>query len=100
MPEGSLYDVLHNGQDLSWKTRYQIAADTAHGLSDLHERKILHRDLKSFNILLRNGRAKLADFGLAKVKHETGSQSSVSHGKVGTLLWMAPELFDDEPQNN
>jgi serine/threonine protein kinase len=96
MPQGSLYDVLRNGQDLPWPTRYQIAADSAQGLSDLHERKILHRDLKSLNILLRNGRAKLADFGLAKVKHETGSQSSVT--AKGTVLWMAPELFDDEPK--
>ena len=96
MPQGSLYDVLRNGQDLPWQTRYQIAADSAQGLSDLHERKILHRDLKSLNILLRNGRAKLADFGLAKVKHETGSQSSVT--AKGTVLWMAPELFDDEPK--
>ena len=96
MPQGSLYDVLRNGQDLPWQTRYQIAADSAQGLSDLHERKILHRDLKSLNILLRNGRAKLADFGLAKVKHETGSQSSIT--AKGTVLWMAPELFDDEPK--
>ena len=98
MPQGSLYDVLRNGKDLPWQTRYQIAADSAQGLSDLHERKILHRDLKSLNILLRNGRAKLADFGLAKVKHETGSQSSVT--AKGTVLWMAPELFDDEPKVN
>ncbi|MBS0351688.1 MAG: protein kinase, partial [Proteobacteria bacterium] len=96
MPQGSLYDVLRNGQDLPWPTRYQIAADSAQGLSDLHECKILHRDLKSLNILLRNGRAKLADFGLAKVKHETGSQSSLT--AKGTVLWMAPELFDDEPK--
>ncbi len=40
--------------------------------------------------------AKLGDFGLAKVKHETGSQSSVAKG--GTVLWLAPELFDDEPK--
>ena len=96
MPQGSLYDLLQSGQDLPWQTRYQIAADSAQGLSDLHERKILHRDLKSLNILLRNGRAKLADFGLAKVKHETGSQSSMT--AKGTVLWMAPELFDDEPK--
>ncbi len=101
MPKGSLYDLLHNGQDLPWSIRYQIALDAASGLRDLHEHKpvILHRDLKSFNILLNDRlRAKLADFGLAKVKHENSSQSSVSKGKVGTLLWMAPELFDDEPK--
>ncbi|MBS0349593.1 MAG: protein kinase [Proteobacteria bacterium] len=96
MPNGSLYDLLHNGKDLPWMIRYQIALDAAWGLKDLHDFKILHRDLKSLNILLNDRfRAKLADFGLAKVKNETSSQSSVAKG---TVLWMAPELFDDEPK--
>ncbi|MDP4105105.1 MAG: protein kinase [Bacillota bacterium] len=96
MPKGSLYDLLHNGQDLPWAIRFQIALDAAWGLKDLHGYPILHRDLKSLNILLDNHlRAKLADFGLAKVKHESSSQSSVAKG---TVLWMAPELFDDEPK--
>ena len=96
MPKGSLYDLLHSNQELPWAIRYQIALDAAWGLKDLHEYKILHRDLKSLNILLDDRlRAKLADFGLAKVKNETSSQSSVAKG---TVLWMAPELFDDEPK--
>ena len=96
MPKGSLYDLLRNGQPLPWDIRYRIALDAALGLKDLHGYRILHRDLKSMNILLDDRlRAKLADFGLAKVKHETGSQSSVAKG---TVLWMAPELFDDEPK--
>ncbi|MBS0351132.1 MAG: protein kinase [Proteobacteria bacterium] len=99
MPKGSLYQLLHNGQDLPWSIRFQIALDTAWGLKDLHAYSILHRDLKSLNILLDDRlRAKLADFGLAKVKYESSSQPSVSKSKVGTLLWMAPELFADEPQ--
>ncbi len=81
---------------LPWTIRFQIALDAAWGLKDLHGYPILHRDLKSLNILLDNNlRAKLADFGLAKVKHESSSQSSVAKG---TVLWMAPELFDDEPK--
>jgi serine/threonine protein kinase len=96
MPKGSLYDLLHSGQDLPWSIRFQIALDAAWGLKDLHAYPILHRDLKSLNILLDDRlRAKLADFGLAKVKHESSSQSSVAKG---TVLWMAPELFDDEPK--
>ena len=57
----------------------------------MHGYSILHRDLKSLNILLDDRlRARLADFGLAKVKQETSSQSTVAKG---TVLWMAPELF-------
>ncbi len=96
MPKGSLYGLLRNGQPLPWEIRFQIAMDAAWGLKDLHGYHILHRDLKSLNILLDDRlRAKLADFGLAKVKHETSSQSSIAKG---TVLWMAPELFDDEPK--
>ena len=96
MPKGSLYDLLRNNQPLPWEIRFQIAMDAAWGLKDLHGYHILHRDLKSLNILLDDRlRAKLADFGLAKVKHETSSQSSIAKG---TVLWMAPELFDDEPK--
>ncbi len=91
MPKGSLYHLLHNGQDLPWMIRFQIALDAAWGLKDLHAYSILHRDLKSLNILLDDRlRAKLADFGLARVKQETSSQSSLAKG---TVLWMAPELF-------
>jgi len=97
MPKGSLYEVLHNNQDLPWPVRYQIALDIAHGLDTLHGYNILHRDLKSLNVLLGAGmRAKLSDFGLSKIKQETSSQSS--HPAKGTPQWMAPELFDDEPQ--
>ncbi len=96
MPRGSLYHLLRNNQPLPWEIRFQIAMDAAWGLKDLHGYHILHRDLKSLNILLDDRlRAKLADFGLAKVKHETSSQSSIAKG---TVLWMAPELFDDEPK--
>ncbi len=91
MPNGSLYHLLHNGQDLPWAIRFQIALDAAWGLKDLHAYSILHRDLKSLNILLDDRlRARLADFGLAKVKQETSSQSTIAKG---TVLWMAPELF-------
>ncbi len=92
MARGSLYDVLHSASDLPWTMRINIALDTVAGLLYLHGRQILHRDLKSFNILLdESGRAKLSDFGLSKVK--TISSASTA-GPVGTVAWMAPELFD------
>ena len=51
MPKGSLYDVLHNGQPMDWSMRSQIAVDIAHGLYDLHQENILHRDLKSYECI-------------------------------------------------
>lgn len=92
MPNGSLYKVLKNtNQPLDWSIRIRIAIDMASGLAFLHEERILHRDIKSLNVLLDESyRAKLADFGLAKVKTEVKPKSRQD---IGTPAWMAPELF-------
>jgi len=70
----------------------------ASGLAFLHQEHIVHRDIKSLNVLLdQSYRAKLTDFGLSKVKTETKSQSmatQTSKDAVGTIAWMAPELFE------
>ncbi len=97
MPKGSLYDVLRTNPDWSLSVKYRIALDVVSGLAQLHDRNIIHRDLKSLNILLSDTfRAKISDFGLAKVKSEISSVSQ-SKGMVGTLPWAAPELFDEKP---
>ena len=65
---GSLHDVLQK-RKLSLQEILQITADIASGLSYLHPR-IVHCDLKPQNILLaEDGRAKIADFGIAKFKN-------------------------------
>jgi serine/threonine protein kinase len=72
--------------------------DIASGLEYLHKRKpsIIHRDCKSSNILItRTGRAKIADFGLAKVKQST---RSMVRSLVGTVNWQAPELWHAHPK--
>ena len=99
LPGGDLYGLLHpkseslsSSKGLSLPQRYRLAADVAIGLYHLHEKGILHRDLKSLNILLqeRDGalRAKLSDFGLSILKR------SLWHGEgvVGSLPWLAPEI--------
>jgi serine/threonine protein kinase len=99
MPNQSLFHLLHNGQPLPWSIRYNIAQDIAYGLRLLHSRDILHRDLKSLNVLLDgNLRAKLTDFGLAKVKTQSKSTSKAGGSSVGTVAWMAPELFGLKPK--
>ncbi len=97
MPNGSLFHILRSNQPLDWPLRFSIAVDMAKGLSYLHHENILHRDIKSLNVLLdKHMQAKLSDFGLSKVKTETRSHSMATKAKgesVGTLAWMAPELF-------
>ncbi|MBS0350607.1 MAG: protein kinase [Proteobacteria bacterium] len=98
MPKGSLYGLLQNSPDLPLSVRYRIGLDVCYGLYHLHEKNILHRDLKSLNVLLDDRlRAKITDFGLSKMKSEMASSSS-TQGMKGTLGWMAPELFAEKPQ--
>jgi ankyrin repeat protein len=91
MVKGSLFHVLR-AERLNWTQKEQIALDMSCGLAFLHHENILHRDMKSLNVLIDNQlRAKLSDFGLAKLKEN--SLTSVKGSPAGTILWMAPELF-------
>lgn len=94
MSNASLYHVLHSDKPLAWTVRYTIIVDIARGLAFLHKEEILHRDLKSLNVLLDESmKAKLTDFGLAKIKNETSTLASMTGKVAGTLQYMAPELF-------
>ncbi|PWA79281.1 Leucine-rich repeat-containing protein [Artemisia annua] len=95
MPNGSLWDALHHGKCLlDWPTRHQIALGIAKGLAYLHHDllpAIIHRDVKSTNILLdRNFNPKVADFGLAKVLNGRGKDSTTTV-IAGTYGYLAPE---------
>ncbi|KAK4395381.1 putative receptor-like protein kinase [Sesamum angolense] len=99
MENGSLEFHLHGPSPrltLTWHLRMKIALDVARGLEYLHERcnpPVIHRDLKSSNILLdSNFNAKLSDFGLAI----TGGNSNKTNVKLsGTLGYVAPEYLLD-----
>ncbi|XP_074567705.1 uncharacterized protein LOC141824339 [Curcuma longa] len=96
MPNGSLGEVLHGtkGGHLHWDTRYKVALEAAKGLCYLHHDcspLILHRDVKSNNILLdSNFEAHVADFGLAKFLQDTGTSECMS-AIAGSYGYIAPE---------
>ncbi|KAE8804192.1 Serine/threonine-protein kinase PBS1 [Hordeum vulgare] len=100
MVNGSLETQLHgrpsHGSALSWHIRMKIALDTARGLEYLHEHcnpPIIHRDLKSSNILLNSDfNAKISDFGLAVT---SGNRSKGNLKLSGTLGYVAPEYLLD-----
>ncbi|KAL6602848.1 hypothetical protein ACP70R_043209 [Stipagrostis hirtigluma subsp. patula] len=100
MENGSLDRWLHRRDregapaPLDWPTRLAIAIDAARGLSYMHHdcaQPIVHRDVKSSNILLDpDFQAKIADFGLARILVKSGEPESVS-AIGGTFGYMAPE---------
>lgn len=102
--KGMLKNHLHDPQSkgntpLSWIMRNQIALDAARGLEYIHEHTkthYVHRDIKTSNILLDEAfRAKISDFGLAKLVEKTG-EGEVSVTKVvGTYGYLAPEYLSD-----
>ncbi|KAF9164571.1 hypothetical protein DFQ26_001267 [Actinomortierella ambigua] len=93
---GSLEGVIQDGL-LDWPAKTRIAQEVVRGLAYIHHMGVLHRDLKSMNVLLtRHMEVKLCDFGLATVKVRSASKSTSS--AKGTTRWMAPELFTARPK--
>lgn len=89
--------ALTNAVESAVFTESQIARvchDVMQGLAELHKRNVIHRDIKSDNVLIgTDGRVKLTDFGFAAVTEGNGKRSTM----VGTPYWMAPEVVTKQP---
>ncbi|KAK8954354.1 Serine/threonine-protein kinase HT1 [Platanthera zijinensis] len=89
--------IRHSRRKLTYKTVIRLALDLSRGLSYLHSQKIVHRDVKTENMLLdKSANLKIADFGVARVEAQNAKDMT---GETGTLGYMAPEVLNGKPYN-
>ena len=101
----SLRDVIERGV-LPQRKAIDYGVQIAHGLAAAHDKGIVHRDMKPENVfIMKDGRIKILDFGLAKLAQTTGPKSddvtltsshSVAGIVMGTASYMAPEQVRGE----
>ncbi len=96
MDKWSLDSMIYNNGLRDFESKIKSLLDICHGMKYLHERKIMHRDLKPQNVLVnKNNVCKLCDFGLAKALNET-----LTVGVIGTWQYMAPEIMNESEAYN
>lgn len=95
MPGGNLYNYLHkNCNVLKFSQLLKFAIDICKGMEYLHQNNIIHRDLKTANLLMdTHNVVKVADFGVARFQNKEG----VMTAETGTYRWMAPEVINHDP---
>ncbi|PWZ33871.1 putative LRR receptor-like serine/threonine-protein kinase [Zea mays] len=98
MHNGTLKEQLHRrDKHISWIKRLEIAEDAAKGIEYLHTGctpSIIHRDIKTSNILLdKHMRAKVSDFGLSKLLAAEGKDSHASTNVRGTMGYLDPQYY-------
>ncbi|ONK57114.1 uncharacterized protein A4U43_C10F16760 [Asparagus officinalis] len=93
MPGGNLYDFLHKHNNfLELSQLLKFAIDVSKGMEYLHQSNIIHRDLKTANLLMdANNVVKVSDFGVARFQSQ-----GVMTAETGTYRWMAPEVINHQ----
>ncbi|CAI6333940.1 unnamed protein product [Periconia digitata] len=98
MEGGALTDVIDNNPSISEDQIATICLETCQGLEHLHRQNIIHRDIKSDNVLLDGrGNVKITDFGFSAKLTETRNKRATM---VGTPYWMAPEVVKQKEYGN
>lgn len=89
--ESNVYEVLHDETfEMDYEMKLDFAISTAKCMSFLHGCGVIHRDLKSLNLLVsKNFEVKICDFGLSRVIDSNKAMTS----NIGTVAWIAPEVF-------
>src|ERR1700710_1246479 len=100
LPGGTLEERLQDGRPLPDRETMQIAAELAAGLAHAHSRDVVHRDLKPANVLFdEEGRAKLADFGIARMAAGEGTLTEAGT-VLGTAAYISPEQASGSPASS
>ena len=88
----SLRDRLNREKQLSVDDAVKLTGEVADALNAAHRRDVVHRDIKPENILIEDGHAVVADFGIARAIHAAGSEQLTETGlAIGTPFYMSPE---------
>ncbi|WVZ87779.1 hypothetical protein U9M48_034364 [Paspalum notatum var. saurae] len=98
MPGGNLYDFLRKQKNiLELTVVLRIAIGISKGMDYLHQNNIIHRDLKTANLLMGSDHVvKIADFGVSRYPSREGDMTA----ETGTYRWMAPEVINHKPYDH
>ena len=103
-PDGSLRDLLDKDPDtpLPKDTQLDYIKQLCRGMKYLHGMKIAHRDLKSLNVFVNDGKMKIGDFGMSRstdigaTSVAAGATTAIADSSYGTAGWSAPETFQEK----